>query len=174
MGWSSCKKFQNLFILLPPIFHPNFFGPKWIRKAQDSKHNIKKCRILKEAQLEWWCHWSWRQMQSLLLISLKFLPREISEQEMKKRKPFDPNYTCVTLSSAVKDTVTCHVSPVTRICVSHCHSNCHARKNLVPLLLPVLLFLPSTLIFLHLIVMWPLQCPSGCHKVWHKRLISSG
>ena len=32
-------------------------------------------------------------------ISLKLShPREISGQEMEQRKPFDPNYTCVTLA----------------------------------------------------------------------------
>ena len=35
----------------------------------------------------------------------------------------------------------CHVSPVTRIRMSHCHSICHARKKLVPPV-TVLLFLP--------------------------------
>ena len=59
--------------------------------------------------------------QACISISLKLLhPREISGQEMEQRKPFDPNYTCVTLaqqlSSAVKDTVTC---PPSREYVCH-------------------------------------------------------
>ena len=37
--------------------------------------------------------------QACVSISLKLLhPREISGQEMEQRKPFDPNYTCVTLA----------------------------------------------------------------------------